>query len=290
MKVYRSLRKTQGFTLIELLVVIAIIAILAAILLPVFAAARENARKSSCQNNLKQLGVAWLAYSQDYDERVVQGNGLANANGDGWGGPIYSYVKSKGVFTCPDDSTAAASPAVPLSYAMNSDIEQFSNTLNGASSGALAILAAPASTVVLYEVQGFTGDPSVGTETLTPAGVGAEGNTGGWDGYMRPTSYTATYPNDMGSPLAGVINVNAGVITQITNKHTLIGRHSGGPQGGANYLMADGHVKYLQPAQVSPGWFNTTAGSGTSLATNGKLACTTGDLSASNFSVTWNPI
>ena len=60
-----------GFTLVELLVVIAIIAILAAILFPVFARARENARKASCQSNLKQFGLAWLQYSQDYDEKIT---------------------------------------------------------------------------------------------------------------------------------------------------------------------------------------------------------------------------
>src|SRR6478735_7183314 len=64
-------RKMRGFTLIELLVVIAIIALLAAILFPVFARARENARKSSCQNNLKQIGVGLAQYTQDYDELLV---------------------------------------------------------------------------------------------------------------------------------------------------------------------------------------------------------------------------
>src|SRR5687768_5924591 len=60
----------KGFTLIELLVVIAIIAILAAILFPVFARARENARRSSCQSNLKQIGLGFAQYTQDYDEKM----------------------------------------------------------------------------------------------------------------------------------------------------------------------------------------------------------------------------
>lgn len=63
----------KGFTLIELLVVIAIIAILAAILFPVFARARENARRASCQSNLKQIGLGILQYAQDYDERYPGG-------------------------------------------------------------------------------------------------------------------------------------------------------------------------------------------------------------------------
>ena len=64
-------RANRGFTLIELLVVIAIIGILAAILFPVFARARENARRTSCASNLKQIGLGWIQYVQDYDERVV---------------------------------------------------------------------------------------------------------------------------------------------------------------------------------------------------------------------------
>ncbi|NLC58402.1 MAG: prepilin-type N-terminal cleavage/methylation domain-containing protein [Armatimonadetes bacterium] len=75
-------RKQNGFTLIELLVVIAIIAILAAILFPVFARARENARKANCQSNLKQIATAAMMYRQDYDERwlpmSVTTNGFQN--------------------------------------------------------------------------------------------------------------------------------------------------------------------------------------------------------------------
>jgi prepilin-type N-terminal cleavage/methylation domain-containing protein len=66
----RRSRGIGGFTLIELLVVIAIIAILAAILFPVFARARENARRASCQSNLKQIGLGIMQYTQDYDERM----------------------------------------------------------------------------------------------------------------------------------------------------------------------------------------------------------------------------
>src|SRR5690606_14055579 len=75
--------KKAGFTLIELLVVIAIIAILAAILFPVFGRARENARRSSCQSNMKQFGLGMIQYSQDYDEKMVRASyGRADGSGD----------------------------------------------------------------------------------------------------------------------------------------------------------------------------------------------------------------
>jgi len=112
--------KRKGFTLIELLVVIAIIAILAAILFPVFAQAREKARAITCESNMKQLGLAVLMYVQDSDENFPQGyHGESSAAcgnfGSGWcpaatGAPehwvamVAPYTKSFGIFGCPDDS------------------------------------------------------------------------------------------------------------------------------------------------------------------------------------------
>src|SRR6266853_2673654 len=98
------LKRNQGFTLIELLVVVAIIAILAAILFPVFAQARESARKTSCLSNVKQLGLGCLMYSQDYDETLVMGwnfsqPGVMRDNGTNyrpltpWTKNIQPYVK-----------------------------------------------------------------------------------------------------------------------------------------------------------------------------------------------------
>ena len=111
----QSRPQKRGFTLIELLVVIAIIAILAAILFPVFQKVRENARKASCQSNEKQIGLALIQYSQDNDELLVSGwtgpGGYGTSSAAGtvnprykWMDSIYSFVKSTQVFHCPDDS------------------------------------------------------------------------------------------------------------------------------------------------------------------------------------------
>ncbi|GIV19219.1 MAG: hypothetical protein KatS3mg023_0970 [Armatimonadota bacterium] len=109
--------RRNGFTLIELLVVIAIIAILAAILFPVFAQAREKARQTSCLSNLKQLGLAIVMYAQDYDEKFPNAGSwewwewqAEHDNPDTFPGGIVfrlrPYVKNMGIFACPSDSGA----------------------------------------------------------------------------------------------------------------------------------------------------------------------------------------
>jgi prepilin-type N-terminal cleavage/methylation domain-containing protein/prepilin-type processing-associated H-X9-DG protein len=110
--------KKNAFTLIELLVVIAIIAILAAILFPVFARARENARRSSCQSNLKQIGIGIMMYTQDYDEKLPSGSiggdptletGFPASLQSGvyyhlWQHTLTPYLKSIQIFNCPSNS------------------------------------------------------------------------------------------------------------------------------------------------------------------------------------------
>jgi prepilin-type N-terminal cleavage/methylation domain-containing protein/prepilin-type processing-associated H-X9-DG protein len=122
--------KRMGFTLIELLVVIAIIAILAAILFPVFARARENARRSSCQSNLKQIGLGVMQYTQDYDEKLPGANtyfatgsctDVNNATRAApcyqlWWTNIYPYVKSMQIFICPSTTATWSGGYTPSSY------------------------------------------------------------------------------------------------------------------------------------------------------------------------------
>lgn len=99
--------RKKGFTLIELLVVIAIIAILAAILFPVFARAREKARQTSCLSNVKQLGLAFMQYAQDYDERLPGffpawgTNPDPPGSGCSWWQGVYPYIKNYQVYVCP---------------------------------------------------------------------------------------------------------------------------------------------------------------------------------------------
>lgn len=138
----RPSRARRAFTLIELLVVVSIIALLAAILFPAFSRARENARRSNCQGNLKQIALGFLQYAQDYDERLplsVDGDDGDSKPG-GWmfyqgrvspgpllftpaRGGVFAYLKSAQIFVCPSDSRGERSGSqTGNSYAANSCI------------------------------------------------------------------------------------------------------------------------------------------------------------------------
>lgn len=137
----------KGFTLIELLVVIAIIAILAAILFPVFAKAREKARQTSCLSNLKQIGTAFLQYAQDYDERYPiywrpqlqtdpsapgyffnTSNGNQNGKYTSWMDFVYPYIKNTQVFVCP---SAVLRDVLAPSYGYNRLVHNSTNPATG---------------------------------------------------------------------------------------------------------------------------------------------------------------
>ncbi len=171
---------TKAFTLIELLVVIAIIAILAAILFPVFARARENARRTSCLSNLKQIGLGVIQYTQDYDEKFPQVNVSTAGNATkvapytvpyGWADALQPYLKSTQLYQCPSDSMG------PID---NSTLAGFTdygyNNLMGRGSGnmpamTLASLDFASLTILLYErVPGHAQDQTSAFSGGVPTG------------------------------------------------------------------------------------------------------------------------
>ncbi|RYX83370.1 DUF1559 domain-containing protein [bacterium] len=148
----------KGFTLIELLVVIAIIAILAAILFPVFARARENARRSSCQSNLKQIGLGVFQYTQDYDEKLPSRVNFG-AQTQNWREVIQPYIKSTQLFACPSNTgnTLTTYPRYDVngpkaSYSINGSNGNIGGTAPTGNDGASASLAALGSTAQIVLV------------------------------------------------------------------------------------------------------------------------------------------
>lgn len=269
--------KRNAFTLIELLVVIAIIAILAAILFPVFARARENARRSSCQNNLKQIGLGLIQYTQDYDESLpgeaFGSLGASDATNYKWMDAIYPYVKSSQIFDCPSGPAAAkkyirnteltaASTQNYGSYAINSahrrvydgyagyggirpfrqpisDLIELSPT-QPVAVRKLSTFETPATTI--WVADNGEGIPSAvytsGYATFT--GFRCCG-TDNQSPYYVPASMEANYSN------AGVPTIAYGAFNNYND--VMAARHL----ETINVLYCDGHVKAMKPESLLPG-------------------------------------
>jgi len=230
----------SAFTLIELLVVIAIIAILAAILFPVFAKAREKARQISCASNLKQLGLGFAQYTQDADEKYPCGTAPSTdvrnyGQGTGWAGEIYPYIKSDGVYICPDDSYE------DFSYGYNQNIATGGTGVVPGAAASLADFTSPTQTVLLDEVMcwssGYTQHPSTPNETQSPIADGLPWN--GTVGQMCNLGNCSLGTDNAVGTMAG--NADAG-----GNNHP---RHT----DNANWLLSDGHVKWIHGTHISAG-------------------------------------
>lgn len=209
----------RGFTLIELLVVIAIIAILAAILFPVFARAREKARQTSCLSNCKQIGLAVNMYSQDYDGLLtfyvvyapagtVRPVGGATASSLIWWDTLYPYINNQQVFRCPSMQTAMSG------YGWNINMGYIGNY--------------PGRTGPLY--QGVSIDEvKYPSETVLIAD----------SDWTRSTA-------DCGSSNAQMLTVPYHVSRFTPQRHN----------GGSNFVLVDGHAKWYD-CQLDPTYAGT---------------------------------
>lgn len=215
----RSCKK--AFTLIELLVVIAIIAILAAILFPVFARARENARRASCLSNLKQIGLATVMYTQDYDEKYPPTYILTSQPAPGgeewnpgtawyWQQILYPYTKSMQLYRCPSTTTN-----LPNAWHNNYGVNLYVINTNPLS---MATINAPATTYLVMDAGEYRIDAY----------------------YIFNSSGYYYLPGE------GEAGRNCSSVTAITKSDCESGRHF----GGVNMTFADGHVKWLKSSVV----------------------------------------
>lgn len=257
----------RAFTLIELLVVIAIIAIIAAILFPVFQKVRENARRTACLSNERQLGLALMQYVQDNNETYPSGalllvNPVA-PTGVGWAGECFNYVKSTATYNCPDDATATVAQAgstvgYPLSYGFSSNV----------AGDAISDFKSPAATVLLFEVSGdpaMISDASEGTQGYSvapPSGFMSTVGDGAGNIFCRVKGFSATHvisatDNDANPPTiqyaTGALGARWSPNSTPDNKPAWYLGETGRHQDGSNYVMADGHAKFIYPTQVSSG-------------------------------------
>lgn len=249
------MQRNKAFTLIELLVVIAIIAILAAILFPVFAKAREKARQTSCLSNMKQLGLGVLQYIQDYDETYPIGTPSFNQTAN-WPVEILPYVKSIAVYTCPDDPLnghTASYVGAPISYGANAYVRYTGDTPHDHAFEGLfpwyetsnqsfaneqprsdAQINFPSATICLAEKH---------NADLTDAAAAVNGAAG-----VAASSWFNVFTNYYGgegipdftkSPTAAYPD---GVNGAVSVSHSDF----------ANFLFADGHAKALRPTSTIP--------------------------------------
>jgi prepilin-type N-terminal cleavage/methylation domain-containing protein/prepilin-type processing-associated H-X9-DG protein len=281
---------SQGFTLIELLVVIAIIAILAAILFPVFAQAREKARQTSCLSNVKQITLANIMYRMDYDETVAFNRNCSNPSSApcvegqaalGWIDLLEPYVKNRQVFRCPSDSTSPVPiPASVTQYfdgtpvrdrglgyvwgAIDNGTRQGgenrcsyarNNNLanNGNSTATDALIQYPATTILVYD---FAPNTGAGANGYFERSFGSSWSINR-DPSIRPDAGACGTWNRFPGENATTQNNRANFIFSLQgDTPELYAIEAARPSssrhsGGANYGFWDGHAKWFRPERVN---------------------------------------
>jgi prepilin-type N-terminal cleavage/methylation domain-containing protein/prepilin-type processing-associated H-X9-DG protein len=241
-------RRPRAFTLIELLVVIAIIAILAAILFPVFAQARDKARQTACLSNTKQVALALYQYVQDYDEVLPMGGWSIGTESSRWSVDIQPYLKSRDVFVCPSQSdffprgyTGLPSGYRPTprgggAYGINWNLTRHISSPTS-TTGVLGLAEIPSPAGTFLVVEGANCN-----NAAAPAGVTGNQNPETWHklalepsdwGIAPPTNYTGTsylYDTDDSGG---------------NNRRRPVARHA----GGLNVVYCDGHAKWSRIEQ-----------------------------------------
>lgn len=271
-------KKARGFTLIELLVVIAIIAILAAILFPVFAQAREQARKASCLNNTKQLGLGAMMYVQDYDETYpcnswdtpyipttdTDSRSATYPSAMIWMWRIMPYMKSRQILVCPSDPNpketswkgydANPNPTcddawgipTPISYAHNQHLFGYGGApAIGVCGPGPCCFGPPPDWAAYYQPQSLASVPSPAS-TYMIADYGRNSMETWWINNLRASNYTLVYNESAPGGGATVDNVEPWAsrrLLQNASRHML----------GSNITYADGHAKWRSGHQITSG-------------------------------------
>lgn len=268
------MNRKQGFTLIELLVVIAIIAILAAILFPVFAQAREQARKISCLSNERQMGLGCLMYSQDYDEVMIMGwngaapgvlrdNGSVYRNWNPWTKSVQPYIKNLDVLLCPDNpwnafiqgANSAARKQIYCPYGYNygylADFKGSDPNGNGNylwSPISQAGINRSASTVMIVDGMGpdwadaghgFVYTQPIGPVVEPPDAFISDHVFFG-SGWGNQTDYTQFYDYPGYGGVSWRHSGSSFVLNQL-------------PSGGTNVCFTDGHCKFFKAGGLASG-------------------------------------
>jgi prepilin-type N-terminal cleavage/methylation domain-containing protein/prepilin-type processing-associated H-X9-DG protein len=254
----------RGFTLIELLVVIAIIAILAAILFPVFAKAKAKARQTACTSNLKQIALGFMMYVADYDSRFpistppcVAGNGTNDGSTLPWWMLLMPYSKNEQLFACPSYPyninngggcgggncamrvTSYANAPVSYGYSIAIGSQGTGNTTCcGARGGSEDALTAPAESFLVADSM----RANIGGGLWAGGGACAGSFT---DGMCAPIIFSA-YGDGCPQPGCGPSKTLNQRLQELGMSAGDVARHN----GGANIAFADGHVKWYAAGSI----------------------------------------